>query len=81
MPRLPRFVISGQPRLVIPRGYDRAVIFVDDDDYRICRDRLKQAEKGNPCDIHAYVSFIKPMHLLLKPHFSHAALGPNPEQR
>jgi putative transposase len=55
MARLSRFVIPGQPQLVIVRGNNRSEIFCAEADYVFYRDKLQQACEKHRCDLHAYV--------------------------
>ena len=68
MPRLPRFVISGQPQHIIQRGNDRQDIFRSNDDYSFYLEKLGEAADKHRCDIHAYVLMTNHVHLLLTPH-------------
>ena len=65
MPRLPRYVIPGQPQHVIQRGNNRSVIFAAD--YRFYLEKLREAAKRWQCDVHAYVLMTNHVHLLLTP--------------
>ena len=67
MPRLPRFVLPGQPQHVIQRGNNRCPIFIADDDYRRFRHYLQEASACHGCHIHAYVFMTNHTHLLLTP--------------
>ena len=68
MPRLPRFILPGQPQHVIVRGNNREPIFYEEDDYRFYLEKLKQACDKHQCDLHAYVLMTNHVHLLLTPH-------------
>jgi len=67
MPRLPRFVIPGQPQHVIQRGNDRQDIFCAEDDYSFYLEKLGEAAEKYQCDIHAYVLMTNHVHLLVTP--------------
>ncbi len=45
MPRMPRYVLPGQPQHVIQRGNNRCPIFVGDEDYGRFRDELLDAKR------------------------------------
>ncbi|MDT8397074.1 MAG: transposase [Pseudomonadales bacterium] len=68
MPRLPRFVIPGQPQHVIQRGNNRTDIFRAEGDYRYYLEKLSDAADKHQCDIHAYVLMTNHAHLLVTPH-------------
>ena len=67
MPRLPRYVLPGQPQHVIQRGNNRCPIFVADEDYGCVRHYLQEACAHHGCHIHAYVFMTNHIHLLLTP--------------
>jgi len=67
MPRLPRFVLPGQPQHVILRGNDRQAIFRADSDYHFYLEKLAEAAIKHQCDIHAYVLMTNQVHLLVTP--------------
>jgi putative transposase len=67
MPRLPRFVLPGQPQHVIQRGNDRQPIFRAESDYRFYLEKLAEAAIKHQCDIHAYVLMTNHVHLLVTP--------------
>jgi putative transposase len=67
MPRLPRFVLPGQPQHVIQRGNDRQAIFRADSDYHFYLEKLAEAAIKYQCDIHAYVLMTNHVHLLVTP--------------
>jgi putative transposase len=67
MPRLPRFVLPGQPQHVIQRGNDRQPIFRAESDYRFYLEKLAEAATKHQCDIHAYVLMTNHVHLLITP--------------
>ena len=67
MPRLPRYVLPGQPQHVIQRGNNRELIFADEEDYRYYLDRLKAAASRHQVDIHTYVLMTNHVHLLVTP--------------
>jgi putative transposase len=67
MPRLPRYVLPGQPQHVIQRGSNRCPIFVADEDYSCFRHYLKEASDRHGCHIHAYVLMTNHIHLLITP--------------
>ena len=68
MPRLPRFLLPGQPQHVIQRGNDRQTIFRVDKDYHFYLKKLTEAAEKHQCDIHAYVLMTNHVHLLVTPH-------------
>ena len=67
MPRLPRYVLPGQPQHVIQRGNNRSPIFVADEDYECFRHYLYEACERHGCSIHAWVFMTNHIHLLLTP--------------
>jgi len=67
MPRLPRYVLPGQPQHVIQRGNNRIPIFAADDDYYCFRHYLREASERHGCHIHAWVFMTNHIHLLLTP--------------
>ena len=67
MPRLPRYVLPGQPQHVIQRGNNRSPIFIVDEDYGCFRHYLQEACARHGCQIHAYVFMTNHIHLLLTP--------------
>jgi len=68
MPRLPRFVLPGQPQHVIQRGNNRQNIFRKDSDYEFYLEKLLVASRKHQCDIHAYVLMTNHVHLIVTPH-------------
>ena len=68
MPRLPRFVVTGQPQHVIQRGNNRQNIFNEHGDYHFYLENLKEAADKHQCDVHAYVLMTNHVHLLVTPH-------------
>ena len=68
MPRMPRFVLPGQPQHVIQRGNNRQPIFADDEDRSFFLETLCEGADRHRCDIHAYVLMTNHVHLLLTPH-------------
>lgn len=67
MPRLPRFVIPGQPQHVIQRGNNRQDIFRAEADYHFYLEKLAEAAEKHQCDLHAYVLMTNHVHLLVTP--------------
>lgn len=67
MPRLPRYILPGQPQHVILRGNNRSPIFVADEDYACFKYHLKEACVLHDCRIHAYVLMTNHVHLLMTP--------------
>jgi len=67
VPRLPRYVLPGQPQHVIQRGNNRCPIFIADEDYGCFRYYLQRACVRHGCHIHAYVFMTNHIHLLLTP--------------
>jgi len=70
VPRLPRFVLVGQPQHIIVRGNNREPIFCAEGDYRFYLEKLRLACKKHECDLHAYVLMTNHVHLLITPHKS-----------
>ncbi len=68
MPRLPRFVIPGQPQHLIERGNNRQEIFRKEDDYLFFLEKLADAANKHQCSIHAYILMTNHVHLLVTPH-------------
>jgi putative transposase len=68
MPRLPRFVIPGQPQHIIQRGNNRQEIFREEGDYLFYLEKLADASNKHQCKIHAYVLMSNHVHLLVTPH-------------
>ena len=68
MPRLPRYVIPGQPQHIIQRGNNRNVIFAAEMDYQFYLDKLGELSRRLDCDLHAYVLMANHVHLLITPH-------------
>jgi putative transposase len=67
MPRLPRYVLPGQPQHVIQRGNNRSPIFICENDYHCFRDILKESCEKHGCEVHAWVFMTNHIHLLLTP--------------
>jgi len=67
MPRLPRYVLPGQPQHVIQRGNNRCPIFIADEDYGCFRHYLQEACLRHGCHVHAYVFMTNHIHLLMTP--------------
>lgn len=67
MPRLPRFVIPGQPQHVIQRGNNREAIFYAENDYQFYLEKLFEAADKYECELHAYVLMTNHVHLLVTP--------------
>jgi len=67
MPRLPRYVLPGQPQHVIQRGNNRCPIFVAEEDFTRFRDELSVACRRHHCLIHAYVFMTNHVHLIMTP--------------
>jgi putative transposase len=67
MPRLPRYVLPGQPQHVIQRGNNRCPIFIADEDFGRFGYYLHKASARHGCHIHAYVFMTNHIHLLLTP--------------
>ncbi len=67
MPRLPRFVIPGQPQHVIQRGNNREAIFYAEGDYQFYLTKLSEAAEKHGCEVHAYVLMTNHVHLLVTP--------------
>ncbi|WP_289286568.1 hypothetical protein [Methylophaga sp. UBA3991] len=51
MARLPGFVIPDHPQHVIIRGNNREPIFLADEDYHFCLEKLKQACIKHECSL------------------------------
>ena len=67
MPRLPRFVIAGQPQHVIVRGINREATFCAEPDYEFYLEKLKLACEKYGCQLYANVLMTNHVHLLLTP--------------
>jgi len=67
MPRLPRYVLPGQPQHVIQRGNNRSPLFNVDADYVCFRQYLYDACRRQDCHVHAYVLMTNHVHLLMTP--------------
>ena len=67
MPRLPRYVLPGQPHHIIQRGNNRCPIFVADEDYDCFKHILSEACRRQACLIHAYVLMTNHVHLAISP--------------
>ena len=67
MPRLPRYVLPGQPQHVVQRGNNRCPIFTSDEDYTCFHEFLHIASTRHCCHIHAYVFMTNHIHLLVTP--------------
>ena len=70
VPRLPRFVLVGQPQHIIVRGNNHEAIFRKEGDYHFYLAKLKLACEKHECDLHAYVLMTNHVHLLITPHKS-----------
>ncbi len=68
MPRLPRFIIPGQPQHIIQRGNNRQEIFREEGDYLFYLEKLADASNKHQCKIHAYVLMSNHVHLLVTSH-------------
>lgn len=68
MPRLPRYVIPGQPQHIIQRGNNRDVIFAGEMDYQFYLEKLEESSQRHQCELHAYVLMTNHVHLLITPH-------------
>jgi putative transposase len=67
MPRLPRYVLPGQPQHIIQRGNNRQSIFTCDADFQFFRDAVIDAAEKHDLSIHAYVWMTNHVHLLASP--------------
>ncbi|HEY0818039.1 MAG TPA: transposase [Rhizobacter sp.] len=67
MARLPRLCIAGWPHLVVQRGLDRRVVFVDDHDRSLFRALLQDAARTLGVQIHAYGLLDQEVRLLVTP--------------
>ena len=67
MPRLPRYVLPGQPQHVIQRGNNRLPLFSVEADYACFRQYLQDACRRHGCHVHAYVFMRNHVHLLMTP--------------
>ncbi len=67
MPRLPRYVLPGQPQHIIQRGNNKEPIFVQKQDYCFYLEKLGEACDRFGCEIHAYVLLTNHVHLLMTP--------------
>ncbi len=67
MPRKPRFYMPGVPVHIVQRGNNKEAIFLDDNDYTVYLDWLKEALQRYECQLHAYVLMTNHVHLLVTP--------------
>ncbi|WOB09297.1 transposase [Piscinibacter gummiphilus] len=67
MARLTRLCIPGWPHLVVQRGHDRGLVFVDDLDRALFRDLLQEAALQHGVQLHAYGLLEHEVRLLAKP--------------
>lgn len=67
MARLPRLYLPGFPQLIIQRGNNRAPVFIDDVDFQLYRDCLRDAAREAQVALHAYVLMPNHVHLLATP--------------
>lgn len=67
MPRLPRYILPGQPQHLIQRGNNRCPLFLSDVDYRVFLDYFSEACEKNDCLVHAYVLMTNHVHFLVTP--------------
>ncbi|KZX01582.1 transposase [Pseudoalteromonas luteoviolacea] len=67
MARLPRLNLPNIPQHVVQRGNNRQVTFVENIDYAVYLDKLKQYAHEYDVQVHAYVLMTNHVHLLLTP--------------
>jgi putative transposase len=67
MPRLPRYVLPGQPQHVIQRGNNRSPLFNVEADYACFLHYMQDACRRHGCHVHAYVLMTNHIHLLITP--------------
>ena len=67
MPRLPRYILPGEPQHVIQRGNNKANIFLSEDDYKYFQHYLCEACDRYDCLVHAWVFMPNHIHLLMTP--------------
>ena len=67
MPRLPRFIVPGQPHHIVQRGNNHCDIFNTESDFECFRDYLQKARIHHGCHIHAYILMTNHFHLLITP--------------
>lgn len=68
MPRQMRYYLSDVTQHVIQRGNNRQPTFLQDTDYHVYLECLRQAMFTHACDVHAYVLMPNHVHLLVTPH-------------
>ncbi|OCQ20821.1 transposase [Pseudoalteromonas luteoviolacea] len=67
MARLPRLNLPNIPQHVVQRGNNRQVTFIENTDYAVYLDKLKQYAQEYDVHVHAYVLMTNHVHLLLTP--------------
>jgi putative transposase len=67
MARLARLYVAGMPQIIIQRGNNGALIFIDDADYEKYLQHLHEAARETGVALHAYVLMPDHVHLLITP--------------
>jgi putative transposase len=67
MARLSRLYVAGMPQIIMQRGNNGALIFVEDADYETYRLHLRDAARDSGVALHAYVLMPDHVHLLITP--------------
>lgn len=67
MARSSRLIVPNRPHHIYQQGNNRQKIFVDDEDYALFMDWLKEASRQYRVDIHAYSLLESRVHLLVTP--------------
>ncbi len=65
MSQLPRIIVPGIPHRVTQGGNRRQRIFMEDDDYALCRDWLAQACRSNGVEVWSHCLMPNHVHLIL----------------
>lgn len=72
MARQPRYTIPGYPQHIIQRGNNKQICFMQDDDYRVYLDKMKQYALQHGVAIHAFVLMTNHVHMLLTPEYENS---------
>lgn len=67
MARLPRLTLAGLPHYVVQRGNNLQSIFLDDQDYSLMQDLLREMCRRFGLDLHAYALLPNQLQLLITP--------------
>src|SRR5205807_1955860 len=67
MARPPRLSLPSYPHHVIQRGNNRQPIFLDEKDYEVFLDCLREAKRKFDARLYAYVLMTNHVHLLMEP--------------